>query len=74
VGGRVAADRDHRRDDGGIFLQSGSAVGGAFACYAPKFEAEIPNIDAPADKVIPLVLSGPALEDDGDDEIFFAFL
>ncbi len=72
TGAMMAAGK--KQLSGGIFLQSGSAVGGAFACYAPKFEAEIPNIDAPADKVIPLVLSGPALEDDGDDEIFFAFL
>lgn len=57
-----------------FFLQSGNAVGQTFVLFAPKFQPEIPEIEAPADGVVPLALTGPALEEAGEDEVFIAFL
>ncbi len=62
------------QDDTPFFLQAGHTSGRTFVCYAPRFQPEIPSLEAPVDDVIPLSLAGPALEDDGQDEIQFAFL
>jgi len=57
-----------------VLLQAGDEVGKTFAVYLGKFRPEIPDIEAPADGEIPLRLAGPALESDGNDEVFIAFL
>ncbi|HPM77407.1 MAG TPA: phage tail tube protein [bacterium] len=57
-----------------VLLQAGDRPGATFAIYAPAFAPNIPEIDAPADAETPLVLEGPALETNGDDELIIAFL
>lgn len=57
-----------------VLLQAGREAGKTFAFYAAAFSPDPPKIEAPADGEISLKLSGPALEDEGNDEVVIAFL
>ncbi len=56
-----------------VLVQAGNAPGATFAFYAPRFAPRIPEIASEAGREVPMELSGPCLEADGDDEIHLIF-
>ncbi len=57
----------------GVFIQAGNVPGAGLAFYAPRFEADIPEITAEPGRETPLKLSGQCLESEGDDEFGIIF-
>ncbi|MCC6156892.1 MAG: hypothetical protein IT350_02490 [Deltaproteobacteria bacterium] len=56
-----------------VLVQAGNAPGATFAFHAPRFAPRIPEIASEAGREVPMELSGPCLEDAGDDEIRLIF-
>lgn len=56
-----------------VLVQAGNSAGATFAFYAPRFAPRIPEIASEVGREVPMELSGPCLENVGDDEIRLIF-